>query len=101
VDRNWRSPSPSGRDPERVGGEIDLVVTKDRVVVFSEVKSRRTDRYGEPFEAVTAAKQRRIRALAAMWLRERAPALGLRPGEIRFDVVSILDGRVAVLEGAF
>ena len=67
-------------------GEIDLVVRRGPTIVFCEVKARRTDRWGEPSEAVRRAKQLRLKRLAAMWLAER------RPGavDIRFDVVSVI-----------
>jgi putative endonuclease len=71
------------------------------VIVFSEVKTRSGTRFGEPFEAVTTAKQARIRRLAAQWLRERGPVLRLGRSEIRFDVVSVRGSRLEVLEGAF
>jgi putative endonuclease len=71
------------------------------VIVFSEVKTRSGTFFGEPFEAVTAAKQARIRRLAARWLRDRGPVLRLGPSEIRFDVVSVRGPRLEVLEGAF
>jgi len=76
VDRNvrWRE------------GEIDLIVARAGVLAFVEVKSRRSRRYGVPAEAVTPAKQRRIRALAARYLSERRP-IGARA--IRFDVVEV------------
>jgi putative endonuclease len=93
VDRNWRGTSARG--------EIDLVVRRGRILVFSEVKTRAGDRYGEPFEAVTRAKQVRIRRLAAEWLRRRGSAVNVRADEIRFDVVSIKGATIDVLEGAF
>ena len=86
--RNWRC-----RD-----GELDLVVCLGRQVVFCEVKARGSDLFGAPVEAVTRQKQMRIRRLAARWLAEEAPA---RPRAIRFDVASVIDGGVEVLEGAF
>lgn len=76
LDRNFRCKA----------GEIDLVVRRGPLVVFCEVKSRRTDRWGEPAEAVGYAKQARLRRLAAVWLRERRPG----PIDIRFDVVSVI-----------
>ena len=87
VARNWRCRQ----------GEIDLVVRRGRTVVFCEVKTRTSAAFGAPVEAVTRAKQVRLRALAARWLEEATtPA-----GDIRFDVVSVLAGQLEVLEGAF
>ena len=88
VARNWRC-----RD-----GELDLVVAKGRLYVFCEVKTRTSDAFGLPAEAVTRQKQARIRRLAARWLEEAAPA---RPRSIRFDVASVQDGVVEMIEGAF
>jgi len=87
VARNWRC-----RD-----GELDLILSKDRVYVFCEVKTRSSDGFGTPAEAVTPSKQARIRRLASKWLREDAPSRK----DIRFDVVTILAGRLDVIEAAF
>jgi putative endonuclease len=92
VDRNWRC-----RD-----GELDVVVTRGDTLVFCEVKTRASTRFGAPVEAVTATKQRRLRRLAARWLAEH----DTRRRTLRFDVASVTrapDGRLAieVLEGAF
>lgn len=86
--RNWRC-----RD-----GELDLVVRRARELVVCEVKARSSDRFGAPAEAVTAAKQRRLRLLAARYLGEAAP---FRPASIRFDVATVLQGRLEVIENAF
>jgi putative endonuclease len=87
VDRNWR----------RREGEIDLIVHRDRLVVFCEVKARSSTRFGMPFEAVTRTKQLRLRKLGAMWLAER----GVRGVELRFDVASVSGTVVEVIEAAF
>jgi putative endonuclease len=91
VDRNWR----------RREGEVDLIVRRGKTVVFSEVKTRSSDRFGSGAESVLPAKQRRIRRLAARWLSELTPASGRARVEVRFDVVSITAGRVDVIEDAF
>ena len=88
VARNWRC-----RD-----GELDLVVRKGRAFVFCEVKTRTSVAYGAPVEAVTRAKQVRLRHLAARWLADHA---GIRATEIRFDVASVLAGQVEIVQGAF
>ncbi|MEA2498189.1 MAG: putative endonuclease [Actinomycetota bacterium] len=91
LDRNFRCSS----------GELDIVAAKDRLVVFCEVKTRRTNHWGEPSEAVNHVKRARLRRLAAIWLSEK------RPGrvDVRFDVVSVIvaGGRAEVthLEDAF
>ena len=74
--RNWRC-----RD-----GELDLVVSRDRCVVFCEVKTRRSSRFGSPVEAVTPAKAARLRRLAGQWLR----AHDLPVPHIRVDVIGVL-----------
>lgn len=66
-------------------GEIDVVALDGATLVFCEVKLRRTDRYGPPQAAVTAAKQRKIRRLAEAYLLQR----NIRQHACRFDVVAI------------
>jgi len=87
VDRNWRCRE----------GELDLIVRRARELVFVEVKTRRTDRFGTPAEAVTRDKQRRIRAVARRYLA----ATDARAGSLRFDVVSILGDELEVIQAAF
>ena len=78
------------------GGELDLVLWRDGEIVFCEVKSRRTERYGSAAEAVDWRKQRRIRSLAAQWLEASG-----RRGRVRFDVATVTGIEVNVIEGAF
>jgi putative endonuclease len=87
LDHNWRC-----RD-----GELDLVLRKGDVVVFCEVKTRSSTRFGSPLEAVTPAKQRRIRHLGLQWIATH----GLHSPELRFDVAAVLPGEVDVIESAF
>jgi putative endonuclease len=82
LDRNWRC----------ARGEIDIVARDVDALVMCEVKTRRTERFGAPFEAVTRQKLRRLRRLALLWLdaRTEADRRGLRTLALRIDVVSIL-----------
>jgi putative endonuclease len=81
--RNWRCAE----------GEIDLVVIDPArsVAVICEVKTRSSSAFGSPAEAVTTAKQRRLRRLATRWLAERAGGPSLR--SVRFDVVAVMDDK--------
>ncbi len=91
LDRYWR----------RREGEIDLIVRQGRTVVFCEVKTRSSGRFGTGAESVLVSKQRRIRRLAARWLSELTPAAGRERVEVRFDVVSITADQLEVIEDAF
>jgi putative endonuclease len=86
VDRNWRSAT----------GEIDLVVCRPSLVVFCEIKTRASDRFGAPEAAVGRSKQHRLRLLASEWL-----AVHDRHGSIRFDVAAITGVQIVVYEAAF
>jgi len=90
--RNWRCRA----------GEIDVVAAAPGLLVFCEVKTRRSTAYGTPAAAVTPRKQARLRALAVAWLA----ATDHPPSRVRFDVVTITWPRgsapvVTHLEGAF
>jgi putative endonuclease len=85
--RNWRC----------AAGEIDLICARGHLLVVCEVKARTGTAHGHPLEAVTAPKQRRLRRLAALYLRQQPR----RWPDIRFDVAAVLDGVLEVVEGAF
>jgi putative endonuclease len=89
VERNWRVAE----------GEIDLVARRDRVLVFCEVKTRTSDRFGTAAEAVTAAKQRRLRRLAAVYLHRRESSS--KTESVRFDVACVRGNDIEVIEQAF
>ena len=59
LDRNWRVKE----------GEIDLVAREKETYLFIEVKTRRSRAWGDPLEAITPIKLRRLHILARIWLR--------------------------------
>ncbi|SDZ28413.1 YraN family protein [Herbiconiux ginsengi] len=77
VARNWRCPV----------GAIDIVAHDGPTLVIVEVKTRRSDAFGHPFEAITPAKLRRLHLLGSAWLAEHAET---RHPEVRVDVLGIL-----------
>ena len=67
-------------------GEIDIVAFEGETLVFIEVKSRRSEAYGDPLLAVGLGKQKKISRIALYYLSEKG--LGQqRPA--RFDVVAV------------
>lgn len=84
------------RNVRRREGEIDLVTLDGDTLVFVEVKLRRPGEFGPALEALTAAKQRRLRALAEAYAAEH-PEL---PRAQRIDLVAVelaADGSVAAV----
>lgn len=86
----------------RRGGEIDLVCRdrKDQVLVFVEVKTRRSEMFGRPSDAVTWRKRRRIIRAAKEWLR----LLDLPEIPFRFDIVEVVtepNPQIRLIRGAF
>ena len=78
-------------------GEADIVaMSPDGYTCLVEVKTRETDAFGLPAEAVTREKQRRYRMMAKYWCsvqREEVP--------IRYDVASVFEGEIEYFENAF
>lgn len=65
-------------------GEIDLIAERGNQLVFVEVKTRRSDEYGTPAEAVGYRKQKKITTVAQYYLLAYP-----EDKEIRFDVVEV------------
>ncbi len=94
VERNYRAG----------GGEIDIVSRRSDMLVFLEVKTRRTSVgvFGRPEESLTTSKKLRLIAAAQTYLSEH----GLERSDRRIDLIAVeLDGvghvlRVAVFENA-
>lgn len=91
LERNYRTPV----------GEIDVIARKGKTLVFIEVKTRRSDAFGTPQEAVGPTKQRQI-LRTAQWYLGTGQGRGLQP---RFDVLAVrpADGaaRIEHIENAF
>lgn len=91
--RNFRAPH---------GGEVDIVCrdTRHNELVFIEVKTRTTEEFGRPFDAVNEKKRRLIIRGAMTWLR----MLDMPDITFRFDVVEVVDSdppEIRVIENAF
>ena len=81
--RGWRILQRRFRSGHR---DIDLVVERDGVVAFVEVKARRGDRFGGPLCAVNWKKQKELGRSARVWIDRHGRPLDA----YRFDVVGVL-----------
>lgn len=75
VARNYKTPV----------GEIDIIARQGKLLLFVEVKTRRSVAFGTPQEAVGPTKQRQI-IRTAQWYLKSGGGQGLQP---RFDVIAV------------
>ena len=91
VERNYRCPF----------GEMDLVARDGETIVFVEVKSRRSDRFGPPQDSVGPKKQKKMSQIALHYLEQKQ----LHSCEARFDVIAVsllpAGERVELIRNAF
>lgn len=67
-------------------GEIDIVSKIDNILVFTEVKSRYTRKFGSPSQAITFSKRNTIKRVAMYFLYKN----NIHNMNIRFDVIEII-----------
>lgn len=91
LEQNYRTPL----------GEIDIIAKEKDTIVFVEVKSRKSIRFGSPKWAVTAKKQRKISMVALYYLKTKKQT----DAKARFDVVSVISNQdnpqIDVIKNAF
>ena len=94
--RIWLCGVGAARDAG-VGAELALPAWGDRhcrrgdwregvTLVFCEVKCRSGLGFGHPLEAITFAKMRTLRQLAALWMREHR----VKASTIRLDAIGVV-----------
>ena len=83
-------------------GEIDIIarhkVGNDIFIVFIEVKYRKNERNGSPFEAVDYKKQMIIRKVSEYYLMINGY---MEIPQIRYDVVGIIGRKIELIQNAF
>lgn len=70
----------------RPGGEIDLIMTDKKALVFVEVRYRKSARFGSALESVNWQKQQRLILTASAYIQQKATTYPA----YRFDVVAIM-----------
>ncbi|MFA5384483.1 MAG: YraN family protein [Eubacteriales bacterium] len=76
LQRNYRCPL----------GEIDIIAREGKTLVFIEVRSRSSDRFGTPQESVNRKKILKIYKVAQYYLK----AVQKEEEPVRFDVLALL-----------
>ena len=81
-------------------GEIDIIATKNNYIIFVEVKTRTSFKFGTPAMAVNSNKRKHIKNVAKIYLHLKK----LYKCDIRFDVIEVFikDGKCEInhIEGA-
>ncbi len=70
-------------------GEIDIIAKDKDTVCFIEVKTRGSDRFGLPLEAISKTKQNQIVKVALEFLNKH----NLLAQKARFDIVSVVNSK--------
>lgn len=87
IEQNWRAGHR----------EIDLIVKKEDLLVFVEVKASSSRKFGHPSERVDAKKIANLTKAAQQYII----AHDIKDVDFRFDVVTFLDGQLEYYPNAF
>lgn len=87
IEQNWRAGHK----------EIDLIVKKEDLLVFVEVKASSSKKFGHPSERVDAKKIANLTKAAQQYII----AHDIKDVDFRFDVVTFLDGQLEYYPNAF
>ncbi|MDX9715476.1 MAG: YraN family protein [Dissulfurispiraceae bacterium] len=81
-------------------GEADIIAKHGEYLVFIEVKTRKGDLFGQPYEAVDTKKQQKLRSIALAFMKNAGYEM-----PVRFDIISIVASeaseKISHMEGAF
>ena len=75
--------------------EVDIIARRKDILSFCEVKTRNTDTFGRPSEAVDKKKRERYIRAAKSYTR------GKEDFTVRFDIIEIYRGEINFIENAF
>ncbi|MDE7082859.1 MAG: YraN family protein [Clostridia bacterium] len=86
LERNWKNPF----------GEVDIIAMRGEICAFIEVKTRLSDEFGAPSEAVTnSRKLKYIRGANYYFCNKNIDCT------VRFDIIEIFKGQLNHIENAF
>ena len=86
LERNYKNPF----------GEVDIIASKEDAVAFIEVKTRLSEKYGAPSEAVDRRRMERYKRAAEYYFYGKQIDV-----TVRFDIIEIVRGQINHIENAF
>lgn len=78
-------------------GEIDIIAKDGKYLVFIEVKTRTSRKFGRASEAVNYYKQKKLREVALLYLKKNKSL----DSDVRFDIVEVYDNEINHIVNAF
>lgn len=78
-------------------GELDIVASEGKTLVFVEVRTRADNAFGHPFETVNRAKQQKIIRASRRYIQEHK----LKYEFFRYDVIAVIHDKIEHLQNAF
>lgn len=81
------------------GGELDLIMQHRQVIVFVEVRYRKSQQFGGAAASVTRSKQQKLMRAASSWLAARFGSFDTV--DCRFDVLAFNADQIEWIQNAF
>ncbi len=78
-------------------GEIDLIVFKDNLLIFVEVKKRSNKNFGGPLYSITSTKKKKLQSVAKYFLLKNNKYEDILITK-RFDLIAIEDNKIEWVE---
>lgn len=78
-------------------GEADIIAADGEVLVFVEVKTRTSEKFGAPSEAVNYQRQKRYIKIAEFYIH----TFNMYEKEVRFDIIEIMGRQINHIRAAF
>jgi putative endonuclease len=81
-------------------GEIDIIAGMDMLVIFVEVKSRSSERFGGALYSISTKKKQRLKTAARAFIQEN-PQYNDPAYTFRFDMIAVSGGTIDWIKDIF
>ncbi len=84
-----------GRNVYIKGGEIDIIAQKDNLVIFIEVKTRKSDEYVDIVDSIDKEKEESLTASCEEYLAQNG---NISDNDFRIDLIGIVINRDTIFK---